>query len=141
MNKLQEALEKEGRLLLDGAMGTMLMDAGLEQGAPPEEWNVTHPEKVQAVHRAYIEAGSNIILTNSFGGTSFRLKLHNLHDRVTEFNRAAAENARADQVVQGGKGDVVEHVVGGDENPLAGQVKLDGSDQGVVERLQAGGNG
>jgi 5-methyltetrahydrofolate--homocysteine methyltransferase len=96
MNKLQEALEKEGRLLLDGAMGTMLMDAGLEQGAPPEEWNVTHPEKVQAVHRAYIEAGSNIILTNSFGGTSFRLKLHNLQDRVTEFNRAAAENARAE---------------------------------------------
>jgi 5-methyltetrahydrofolate--homocysteine methyltransferase len=96
MNKLQELLEKEGRLLLDGAMGTMLMAAGLEQGAPPEGWNVDHPDKVQAVHRAYIEAGSNIILTNSFGGTSFRLKLHNLQDRVAELNRAAAANARAE---------------------------------------------
>ena len=96
MNKLQELLAKEGRLLLDGAMGTMLMAAGLEQGAPPEEWNVNHPDRVQAVHRAYIEAGSNIILTNSFGGTSFRLKLHSLQDRVAELNRAAAANARAE---------------------------------------------
>ncbi len=104
MNKLEEALEKEGRLLLDGAMGTMLMDAGLEQGAPPEEWNVTQPDKVRAVHRAYIEAGSNIILTNSFGGTSFRLKLHNLQDRVSELNRAAAANARAEA-------DVTDHLV------------------------------
>jgi 5-methyltetrahydrofolate--homocysteine methyltransferase len=74
----------------------MLMAAGLEQGAPPEEWNVNHPDRVQAVHRAYIEAGSNIILTNSFGGTSFRLKLHNLQERVAELNRAAAANARAE---------------------------------------------
>ncbi|MEJ2747954.1 MAG: homocysteine S-methyltransferase family protein [Anaerolineae bacterium] len=96
MNKLQEFLAAEGHLLLDGAMGTMLMAAGLEQGAPPEGWNVSEPEKVRAVHRAYIEAGSNIILTNSFGGTSFRLKLHNLQDRVAELNRAAAANARAE---------------------------------------------
>lgn len=96
MNKLEELLAGEGHLLLDGAMGTMLMAAGLEQGAPPEEWNVTHPDQVRAVHRAYIEAGSNIILTNSFGGTRFRLKLHNLQDRVAELNRAAAANARAE---------------------------------------------
>jgi 5-methyltetrahydrofolate--homocysteine methyltransferase len=89
-------LEQEGRLLLDGAMGTMLMAAGLEQGAPPEEWNVKHPDRVRAVHKAYIEAGSNIILTNSFGGTSFRLKLHNLQNRVAELNRAAAAVARAE---------------------------------------------
>lgn len=101
MNKLQELLKKEGRLLLDGAMGTMLMAAGLEQGAPPEEWNVNHPDRVRAVHRAYIEAGSNIILTNSFGGTSFRLKLHNLQDRVAELNQAAAANARAEADVAG----------------------------------------
>lgn len=94
MNKLQEFLEKEGRLLLDGAMGTMLMDAGLAQGESPEIWNVTHPDKVQAVHQAYVDAGSNIILTNSFGGTSFRLKLHNLQERTAELNRAAAANGR-----------------------------------------------
>ncbi len=96
MNKLQELLASEGHLLLDGAMGTMLMDAGLEQGAPPETWNVDEPDKVRAVHRGYIEAGSNIILTNTFGGTRFRLKLHNLQDRVAELNRAAAVNARAE---------------------------------------------
>ena len=96
MNKLQELLATEGHLLLDGAMGTMLMAVGLEQGAPPEGWNVTQPDKVRAVHRGYIEAGSNIILTNTFGGTRFRLKLHDLQDRVAELNRAAAVNARAE---------------------------------------------
>jgi methionine synthase I (cobalamin-dependent) len=72
------------------------MDAGLEQGYAPEAWNVEHPDRVRAVHRAYIQAGSNVILTNSFGGTHFRLKLHNFQDRVVEFNRAAAQNARAE---------------------------------------------
>ncbi|MCP4422870.1 MAG: betaine--homocysteine S-methyltransferase [Chloroflexi bacterium] len=96
MNKLQELLATKDHLILDGAMGTMLMEAGLEQGAPPEEWNVAKPDKVRAVHRDYIEAGSNIVLTNSFGGTSFRLKLHNLQDRVAELNKAAAANARAE---------------------------------------------
>jgi 5-methyltetrahydrofolate--homocysteine methyltransferase len=94
MNKLQKLLEQESYLLLDGAMGTMLFAAGLESGDPPEMWNVLYPERVRAVHRAYIEAGSRIILTNTFGGTQFRLKLHNLQDRVAELNRAAAENAR-----------------------------------------------
>lgn len=112
MNKLQELLATEGHLLLDGAMGTMLMDAGLEQGAPPEEWNVDEPDKVRAVHRGYIEAGSNIILTNTFGGTSFRMKLHNLQDRVTELNKAAAINARAEA-------DAADHpvLVGGSMGP------------------------
>jgi methionine synthase I (cobalamin-dependent) len=82
-------------LLLDGAMGTELFARGLVSGGSPEEWNVTHPERVQDVHQAYVEAGSDIILTNSFGGTRYRLKLHNLQDRVVELNRAAAQNARA----------------------------------------------
>lgn len=94
MNKLEELLQQNDYILLDGAMGTMLMDAGLESGAPPEEWNVLYPERVQAVHRAYVEAGSRIILTNSFGGSRYRLKLHGLQERVTELNRAAAANAR-----------------------------------------------
>jgi len=96
MNPLQELLETGEPILLDGAMGTMLMDAGLIQGDPPEEWNVLHPDRVRAVHRAYIEAGSRVILSNSFGGTSFRLALHNLQDRVRELNKAAAEVARAE---------------------------------------------
>jgi methionine synthase I (cobalamin-dependent) len=96
MNKLQQLISSGEPILLDGAMGTMLMDAGLEQGYAPEAWNVEHPDRVRAVHRAYIQAGSNVILTNSFGGTRFRLKLHNFQDRVVEFNRAAAQNARAE---------------------------------------------
>jgi 5-methyltetrahydrofolate--homocysteine methyltransferase len=95
MNPIEALLQKEGYVLLDGAMGTMLMGMGLEQGNPPEEWNVLHPERIQAVHEGYINAGSRIILTNSFGGTRFRLKLHKLQDRVHELNEAAARVARA----------------------------------------------
>jgi methionine synthase I (cobalamin-dependent) len=94
MNKLEQLLESEPVILLDGAMGTMLMAAGLTSGAPPEEWNVTHPERVRAVHREYIQAGSRLVLTNSFGGNRYRLALHNLQDRVFELNKAAAQNAR-----------------------------------------------
>lgn len=95
MNKLLELLQRQSVLLLDGAMGTELFKRGLISGGCPEEWNVSHPDRVQDVHRAYVEAGSDIILTNSFGGTHYRLKLHNLQDRVVELNRAAAQNARA----------------------------------------------
>ena len=96
MNPLKKLLETGQPILLDGAMGTMLMAAGLEQGDPPEEWNVKHPDRIRAIHRAYIQAGSRVILTNSFGGTRFRLELHNLQDRVVELNKAAAQNARAE---------------------------------------------
>ncbi|MBS1253199.1 MAG: Bifunctional homocysteine S-methyltransferase/5,10-methylenetetrahydrofolate reductase [Anaerolineales bacterium] len=95
MNALESLLASNEYLLADGAMGTMLMAAGLEHGDPPEEWNVLHPDRVQAVHRGYIEAGSQIVLSNSFGGSRFRLELHGLQDRATELNRAAAEVARA----------------------------------------------
>ena len=96
MNSLQTLLDKESFLVLDGAMGTMLISAGLEPGTCPELWNVEQPEKVRAVHRAYIQAGSRVVLTNSFGGTRFRLKQHGLESRVTDLNRAAAENLRAE---------------------------------------------
>ncbi len=95
-NPLQQLLAAETPLLIDGGMGTMLMAAGLEQGNPPEEWNITHPDRVRAIHRGYVEAGARVILTNSFGGTRFRLGLHNLQDRVGELNRAAAALARAE---------------------------------------------
>lgn len=96
MNKLEKLLATTEFVVLDGAMGTMLFAAGLQSGASPEEWNVSHPNRIRAVHRQYIESGSRIILTNSFGGTRYRLKLHNLQDRVFELNKAAAENARAE---------------------------------------------
>lgn len=96
INKIKQLLETNEYLIADGGMGTMLMAAGLEQGDPPEMWNVLHPDRIRAVHRGYIEAGSQIILTNSFGGTCFRLKLHKLQDHAYELNKAAAELARAE---------------------------------------------
>ena len=96
MNKLDQLLATTDHVVLDGAMGTMLFAAGLISGASPEEWNISNPDKIRAVHRLYINAGSNIILTNSFGGSRYRLKLHNLQDRVYELNIAAARNARTE---------------------------------------------
>ncbi|HIG24479.1 MAG TPA: betaine--homocysteine S-methyltransferase [Acidimicrobiia bacterium] len=100
MNVLNDLLEINGYLVIDGAMGTELFAAGLTSGDSPELWNVENPEAVQAVHRAYVAAGSDIILTNTFGGTRFRMKLHKLQDRVDEINQAATANARlaADEV-------------------------------------------
>lgn len=95
MADLLSFIQSDQPIILDGAMGTLLMHAGLEAGEPPETWNTRHPEKIQAIHQAYIEAGSNIILTNSFGGNRFRLELHRLGDRAYELNKAAAQNARA----------------------------------------------
>jgi 5-methyltetrahydrofolate--homocysteine methyltransferase len=92
-------LFRTGRpVVLDGGMGTMLMAAGLLFGDPPELWNVD-PERrgrVAAVHRGYVEAGAQVILSNSFGGSPFRLRMHNLQGRTFELNRAAAELARAE---------------------------------------------
>lgn len=96
MNKLAALLQSGKPILLDGAMGTMLFAAGLESGNSPEEWNVLYPEKVQAIHRAYIEAGSQVILTNTFGGSAVRLESHGLTERVHELNEAAAKNARTE---------------------------------------------
>src|SRR5262249_11022532 len=112
MNSWDALLARPGVILADGAMGTMLFEAGLEFGDPPEAWNVEHPERVRAVHRAYLEAGSRILLTNTFGGSRFRLGLHNLSARAGELNRAAAENLRA--VVDEFDGVAV---VGGDVGP------------------------
>jgi methionine synthase I (cobalamin-dependent) len=95
MNKVLDRLQQQGFLVLDGAMGTQLFARGLVSGGSPEAWNAEHPDRVQSVHQAYVDAGSDVILTNSFGGTRYRMKLHDLQDRVVELNRAAAQNARA----------------------------------------------
>ncbi len=93
-NRFFQALDSGRPLLADGAMGTSLFALGLISGESPERWNLDAPERVRAVHQNYVEAGSDIILTNSFGGNSFRLKLHDLQDRVFEINRLASELAR-----------------------------------------------
>lgn len=84
----------ERPLLGDGAMGTQLMLAGLEQGNCGEEWNLTHPEKVLAIQRAYVDAGSDCLLTNTFGGSRIMLNRHGNADQVVAVNQAAVRIAR-----------------------------------------------
>lgn len=81
-------------LLADGATGTNFFARGLTAGHPPELWNVEHPERVKELHQSFVDAGADIILTNSFGGTAQRLKLHRAEDRVAEFAEIAARLAR-----------------------------------------------
>ena len=92
--RLQDRV-RERPLLGDGAMGTQLMIAGLEQGSCGEAWNLTHPERVLAIQRRYAEAGSDCIITNTFGGSRIMLNRHGHADKVVEINRAGVEIARA----------------------------------------------
>ena len=94
ISTLHELLASRDWLLADGATGTNYFAMGLESGDAPELWNVSHPEQVASLHRSFIDAGADIILTNSFGGSSYRLKLHQAQDRVAELNLAAASIAR-----------------------------------------------
>ena len=91
--RLDEAA-REGLLIADGAMGTQLDARGLEPGAPGELWNVERPREVAAVHRSYLDAGARVILTNTLGGSRWKLEVAGLGDRVAELNRVAAELAR-----------------------------------------------
>ncbi|MBT9370914.1 betaine--homocysteine S-methyltransferase [Rhizobium sp. CSW-27] len=94
-NPLQELLAQKGVLLADGATGTSLFAMGLEAGEAPELWNESHPERIEKLHQDFVDAGADIILTNSFGGTRHRLKLHHAQDRVFDLNRRAAAIARS----------------------------------------------
>lgn len=95
MNQPLADILSAGQLLVaDGATGTMLMAAGLPAGTAPELWNVEQPTQILALHGAYLEAGSQIILTNTFGGSRIKLGKFGLGERAVELNRAAAQLAR-----------------------------------------------
>ena len=97
MQDLRSYLAAGHILLADGATGTVLQSMGLEPGAAPELWNVEKPDSVRALHRAYLEAGAQVVLTNSFGGSRLKLeRTGGLGDRVVELNQSAARLARAE---------------------------------------------
>ena len=113
MADLHSLLKNRDWLLADGAMGTNLFALGLKQGDAPETWNFSEPDKLLGLHRAFIDAGADIILTNSFGGTRNRLKLHaGLEEQCFNINQRAAELARQ-AVTESGK----EVVVAGSMGP------------------------
>jgi len=94
MKKLLQEAAFERRLVCDGAMGTQLMLAGLESGACGELWNLTNPDRVLAVQRRYVEAGTDCLITNTFGGSRTALKRHGAAGKVREVNQAGARIAR-----------------------------------------------
>ena len=98
-NIIEKLLHERGVLLADGATGSNLFDAGLPSGDSPELWNDLHPERIARQYQTFIEAGADIILTNTFGGTRYRLQRHGAGQRVAELNRKGARIARqqADQ--------------------------------------------
>lgn len=93
-NRLTKLIGDTGTVLVDGGMGTLLQDSGLDDGGAGELWNVDRPEVIRECHEAYAEAGSRILTTNTFGGSRPRLQMHGLEDRVHEINQAAAAVAR-----------------------------------------------
>ena len=85
----------EGILIADGAMGTMLESAGLKPGACPELWNIENADAVRAVHRGYADAGADVVLANTFGGSRPKLERYGLAERVAEINAAAVALVRS----------------------------------------------
>jgi 5-methyltetrahydrofolate--homocysteine methyltransferase len=91
---LYRLLETRDWLLTDGATGTNLFNMGLASGDAPEMWTLDHPDRIRALYQSWVDAGSDLFLTNTFGANASRLKLHGAEGRVRELNRIATEIAR-----------------------------------------------
>jgi methionine synthase I (cobalamin-dependent) len=137
-DRLTPLLAERPWLLADGATGSNLFERGLRSGDAPELWNAEHPDRIAELHRAFVEAGADIILTNTFGGTRHRLKLHKAEDRVAELNERAARIARTEA-------DRAAHtvLVGGSMGPTGeileplGPLSLDAAREAFAEQAAA----
>jgi len=138
MNKLQTLLQESKTVIADGALGTMFQAAGLAPGESPVVWNIEHPDRVRAVHRAYIEAGAQILITNTFVGSRFRLAQHGWAARVAEANRVGAEILR-EEIARAG----VDVIAAGDIGPSGellaplGALAFDDAVAGFEEQARA----
>lgn len=149
MKKITQLLKKRKILVSDGAWGTMLQAKGLKVGECPELWNITHRDSVLSIAKSYIEAGSDIIGTNSFGGNKFRLDHYGLTEKQFELNKAAAEISReaaGEKIVIGsigpsGKmilmGDVTEEELYETYKIQAVALKEGGADAACIETFSA----
>ena len=133
----QLLLEREW-LLADGATGTNYFSMGLQSGDAPELWNIDHPDRVSLLHQQFIDAGADILLTNSFGGSAYRLKLHQAQSRVTELNVAAARIARASADASG-RAVIVAGSVGptGEILEPVGELSVEAAQSAFAEQAQA----
>jgi methionine synthase I (cobalamin-dependent) len=137
MNKFLEKLE-QGTLLIDGAMGTMLHARGVGFDKCFDELNLTNPVAVADIHREYIEAGAELIITNTFGANRFKLGKHGLADDVVEINRAGVELAK--RIVSASFKDIL---IAGDVGPLGvriapyGRVKPEEAREAFAEQIKA----
>ena len=101
MNRLSALIGSDTPILLDGGMGSLLQDRGLEDGGAGELWNVERPDVIRTIHEEYAVAGARILTTNTFGGTRPRLQMHGLEDRAHELNQAGAQLAKSVADVHG----------------------------------------
>lgn len=134
----QTLLDTSSVILADGAMGTMLQAAGLAPGESPVIWNIEQPDRVRAVHRAYLEAGAQILITNTFVGSRFRLARHGWATRVAEVNRRGAELLR-EEIARAGVNALAAGDIGPSGELLAplGTLSFDEAVAGFEEQARA----
>ncbi|MCF6357095.1 MAG: homocysteine S-methyltransferase family protein [Draconibacterium sp.] len=138
MGKILDQIKQGKTMVSDGAWGTFLQQKGMQPGECPEEWNLSHADDVFDIAKSYIEAGADMVETNSFGGTIFKVEKYGLADKVFELNKAAAEISRkaaADKFVLGSVGPTGKILMMGDvtEEELYEAFKTQ------VQGLEAGG--